>query len=327
MPTRTCWSSEPDRPDSMCAMVLGKREMHAVHLVDAGAEPGGRMNLIRQLPGLAEWARHTSYRTNQLSQLRNVTVISGVELDRTAVLEYGAEIVIVATGSSWAGDGLNGFTHNTIPGAGAEAPHCLTPEQVMAGKATGGTVLVYDTDGYFMGAGMAQLLAGRGARVIHATPFETIAPYTVYTLEHVGLNRELRRAGIELLTGHVMASIAPGTVSLTSRWDDTVTHELAVDSTVLVTQRRSDDRLYRELKGDAEALARAGVEAVYAIGDCLAPQLIADATFSGHRLAREIDCPDPSVPLPFIRERQLWSSAAKPPVPGTSSPVAFGILG
>ena len=69
---------------------------------------------------------------------------------------------------------------------------------------------------------------------------------------------------------------------------------------MLVTQRLSDDALYRALQADHD-----GVEAVHAIGDCVAPRLIADAIFDGHRLAREIDSPDPSRPLPYLRERPL----------------------
>jgi hypothetical protein len=35
-----------------------------------------------------------------------------------------------------------------------------------------------------------------------------------------------------------------------------------------------------------------------------------DAIFDGHRLAREIDSPDPAIPLPFIRERRLWGATS-----------------
>jgi dimethylamine/trimethylamine dehydrogenase len=42
---------------------------------------------------------------------------------------------------------------------------------------------------------------------------------------------------------------------------------------------------------------------VYRIGDCVAPRLIADAIWDGHRLGREIDSPDPARPLPHLRER------------------------
>jgi dimethylamine/trimethylamine dehydrogenase len=35
--------------------------------------------------------------------------------------------------------------------------------------------------------------------------------------------------------------------------------------------------------------------------------MISEAIFDGHRLAREIDGPDPAIPLPFDRERELPS--------------------
>jgi dimethylamine/trimethylamine dehydrogenase len=48
-----------------------------------------------------------------------------------------------------------------------------------------------------------------------------------------------------------------------------------------------------------------GITGFYRIGDCEAPRLTADAVFSGHRLAREIDSDDPATPLPFKRERRV----------------------
>jgi dimethylamine/trimethylamine dehydrogenase len=42
---------------------------------------------------------------------------------------------------------------------------------------------------------------------------------------------------------------------------------------------------------------------VYRIGDAVAPRLLSEAVFDGHRLAREIDSPDPETPLPYRRER------------------------
>jgi dimethylamine/trimethylamine dehydrogenase len=75
------------------------------------------------------------------------------------------------------------------------------------------------------------------------------------------------------------------------------------DAVVLVTQRRSRDRLYRELTADQDALADAGIEAVYRIGDAVAPRMLSEVIFDGHRLAREIDQPDPARPLPYLREQ------------------------
>jgi dimethylamine/trimethylamine dehydrogenase len=91
--------------------------------------------------------------------------------------------------------------------------------------------------------------------------------------------------------------------------DFTERRHLEVDGVVLVTQRLSDDRLYEELVADPGALEREGIEAVYRIGDCVAPRLIADAIFDGHRLGREIDSPNPDQPLPYLRERPLVAAS------------------
>ena len=48
------------------------------------------------------------------------------------------------------------------------------------------------------------------------------------------------------------------------------------------------------------------------IGDAEAPRLIADATFSGHRLAREIEEPNAQLPLPYKREVAVWGTAYLP---------------
>ena len=77
---------------------------------------------------------------------------------------------------------------------------------------------------------------------------------------------------------------------------------------MLVTQRLSNEELYLELRADEEALAAEGVEGLYRIGDCVAPRMIADAIFDGHRLAREIDSENPAIPLPYRRERLLLES-------------------
>lgn len=71
---------------------------------------------------------------------------------------------------------------------------------------------------------------------------------------------------------------------------------------MLVTQREPLDALYHELRAEPERLQREGIEALYRIGDCLAPRTIAENVFDGHRLAREIDTADPATPLPYIRE-------------------------
>jgi dimethylamine/trimethylamine dehydrogenase len=57
-----------------CAIVLGKRGLRRVHLVEAEAEIGGTMRWTPQLPGLGEWKRFVDYRRIQLDKLANVEV-------------------------------------------------------------------------------------------------------------------------------------------------------------------------------------------------------------------------------------------------------------
>ncbi len=73
---------------------------------------------------------------------------------------------------------------------------------------------------------------------------------------------------------------------------------------MLVTQRVSADALFHELDGVRER--------VFRIGDCVAPRLLAETVFDGHRMAREIDGDDPEVALPYLRER-IGDAADLPP--------------
>ena len=293
-----------------CAMVLGKRGMELVHLVDAGDDIGGSMRWITRMPGLGGWGHVIDYRRVQLDRLENVSLGMGAPLDAAAVLDYGAQIVIVATGAHWVGDGLGGVTRQPIPGADSSLPHVLTPEQVMVeGKRPPGKrVAVLDYEGYFTGTALAEQLRGDGYEVEFVTCHESVAPIADQTLEGLPVRRRLHDLGIRAYRGMVAERISAGRLELVGEFD--ARSSLEVDGVVLVTQRVSDDALYRELVADPSGLEATGIEAVYRIGDCVAPRLIADAIFDGHRLAREIDSPHPEMALPYLRERPLMASAS-----------------
>jgi dimethylamine/trimethylamine dehydrogenase len=307
-----------------CAMVLGKRQMSAVHLVESDSDIGGCVNWISKLGhsdgkenlfrgqarGLGEWSRIVNYRQVQLYKLKNVEVHLNSRLSAKDVLEYGAEIVVIATGCHFATDGLNAATHAPIPGADTSLDWQLTPDEVVTGhKQIGQRVLVLENEGYYMGATIAQKLAGEGKDVTLVTQAADVAGYMHYTLEAPMLHRDLHRLGVDIRTYTMVDSIEPGACTLYNVWDDRHKDKVEVDTVVLCTQRLSNDSLYRELKADPAALEREGVEAVYLIGDAQAPRMIVDSVFDGHRLAREIDSPNPAMPLPFIRERRLWGDS------------------
>jgi dimethylamine/trimethylamine dehydrogenase len=308
-----------------CAMVLGKRGMSAVHLVEAEKEIGGSVNWISQLGhsdgkenlfrgtarGLGEWKRIVNYRQIQLDKLRNVEVHTGSRLNTEDVLEYGAEIVVIATGCHYATDGINAATHEPIPGADTSLNWQFTPDQVVAGSKTiGKRVLVLENEGYFMGASIAQKLAGEGHEVSLLTQAGDIAGYMEYTLEAPMLHRDLHRLGVSIHPYTMVERFEPGVAHAYNVWDPGHRERFEIDSVVLCTARLSNDELYRELKSDKARLEQEGIEAVYVIGGAAAPRMIVDSIFDGHRLAREIDSPHPEMPLPFIRERRLWGDSS-----------------
>jgi dimethylamine/trimethylamine dehydrogenase len=308
-----------------CAMVLGKRQMEAVHLVEADREIGGCVNWISLLGhsdgrpnlhrgaarGLGEWKRIVNYRQIQLDKLRNVEVHANSRLSAEDVFNYGAEIVVVATGCHFATDGLNAATHAPIEGADASLDWQMTPDEVALGnKQVGRRVLVLENEGYFMGASIAQKLAGEGHDVTLVTQAGEIAGYMEYTLEAPMLHRDLHRLGVDMHVYTMLERIEPGACHAYNIWDPDHKQTFEVDSVVLCTARLADDELYRELRGNKDRMEQEGIEAVYVIGDASAPRMIVDSIFDGHRLAREIDSPHPEMPLPFIRERRLWGETS-----------------
>jgi dimethylamine/trimethylamine dehydrogenase len=282
-----------------CAIVLAKRGMRRVHLVEATSRLGGYAALASQLPGLGEWHRLVDWRQGELRRLRNVEVHLSTSLDAAGVEEYGADVVVLATGSAWAADGLDPVSQRPIPGAGLA--HTRTPERVLAGDLPpAGDVVVYDAEGYFMGVGMAELLALAGRSVTLVTSLPAVAPFLEKTLEAYPVRARLAGLGVEVVADASVAAIGPGSVRI-ARYG--VVSEHAADGVVLVTARRSRDDLLRAL-GEQPA--------TYAIGDCVAPRLLADAIFDGHRLGREIDTDNPRRALPYAREGAGRSEGARP---------------
>src|SRR3954468_20286771 len=254
-----------------CALTLARRGAARVRLVERAPAMGGHLGLLTRLPGLAEWGRVTAYRMAALKRMPNVELVNDCELSGAEIAADGASAVVLATGSHWATDGLNAFTRAPIPGAGAPADHILTPESVVLdGRRPGsGRVVVYDGEGYLVGAALAELLAREGRDVEFVTGYATVAPFCAETLEDVLIRARLHECGVAIRTGTVLTGIEPGRLTCTD--SDAEPLELAVAGVVLVTQRVSLDALFDELDGLRDG--------VFRIGDCVAPRLLAETIF------------------------------------------------
>jgi dimethylamine/trimethylamine dehydrogenase len=221
------------------------------------------------------------------------------------VLDYGAAVVVLATGSHWSGDGLQAATHVPIDGADPALPHVLTPEQVAAEgrRPPGRRVAVYDAEGYVTGPGIAQLLAAEGFEVTLVTPLDLVSPLSDLTVEGPLLRRALHDAGVRMVRGVTITAVEAGRATGETEFEEP--WALDVDGVVLVTQQVSHDGLYQELVADPAALAAAGIRRLVRIGDAVAPRMPSEAVFEGHRCGREIELPDPMAVRAYDRERRV----------------------
>ncbi|HRJ55057.1 MAG TPA: FAD-dependent oxidoreductase [Anaerolineales bacterium] len=276
------------------ARALGQRG-YKVILTDAKREAGGRVLLESQLPNLIEWRRVIDWRLTQIQKTENIYFYPSSKMSAQDVLDSGEPHVIIATGSTWRRDGVGRYLSRPVPGNAK----IYTPDDLMDNNLPGGKVVLYDDDHYYMGSVLAELLAMNGCNVTLVTPAATISAWTEYTLEQKRIYKRLLDLNVTLLPQHVIASHSPTTATVTH----TISHAetvLPCDAVVLVTDRIPNDSLYHELK---PALADGRLKSLRVIGDSEAPNIIAQAVFSGHLAAREFDeVIDPDV-TPFKVER------------------------
>ena len=288
-----------------CAFVLGKRGFEQVHVVESANQIGGHLRWVSTLPGMATWRRVIDWRELQIEKIRQVALIIGSELTPSQVVEYGADIVIVANGSTWDRTGLNGFSHSEVTGW-SSAP-VFTPEDLLRDEMTldHERVAVFDVEGYFMGVSLAEQLVRRGHYVSLVTPHVEPGPYMRMTGEIVHMRPLLEELGVELLTEHMVTQVEPGEVTVQHGYTNEA-RTVPAGAVIMTTQRVPDVTLWEDLEQAALSVAGGSRPQIFRIGDCVAPRmLVADAIFDGHRLAREIDSQDPATPLPFIRERRV----------------------
>jgi dimethylamine/trimethylamine dehydrogenase len=214
------------------------------------------------------------------------------------ILGFGIEHVAIATGCHWRRDAVARLHLHPIPTD--PAMPIFTPDDLMAGAGpSGGTVLLYDDDHFYMGSVLAEVLVQRGCRVHFVTPAVKVAEWTDNTLEQSTIQRRLADLGVTIHLSSAPDRIHAGAVDLTCLWSGRET-QIVCEGVLMVTSRRPDDALYHGLK--AADWQSAGIASLNLIGDAAAPGPIAWATYAGRRYAEELDAPPLGDALSFRRE-------------------------
>lgn len=256
---------------------------HQVVLFEKRSRLGGQLNLWAALPDREIFATTPAWYERRLQKL-GVEVRTGVDATPELVLAEQPDAILVATGSRYLRTGETGYLKAAVPGF--DRDFVYTPEEVIEGGLRfKGRVIVFDEEAITTAPGIAELLAGSGARVTMVTrwrePFNRLGSQLV-TVEVP----RLKRLGVELATSSYVKAIADHRVTVQDV--DTLEEREIVDVAALVmaTGRRSDLTLGRALEGKAEQ--------VFSIGDALSPRGLSEAIQEGHRYARllgESDAP------------------------------------
>ena len=281
------------------ARALGERG-YTVILAESERELGGRVAAESRLPGLGEWARVRDYRVQQIGRMANVELYRESELDADAVLEVGADHVVIATGATWRRDGFGRFHPAGMVELGPPA-RIFTPDDVMAGRLPEGRVVVFDDDHYYMGAVIVERLRGEGAPVTLVTPEDKVAAWSGFTAEQVRSQRKLLELGVEIVPAHGLSAFDGREATIACTYTGRK-RRIAADSVVMVTARLPNDGLYRVLSERLDAGVPAAPKSLRRIGDCDVPSIIAAAVHAGHLYARELDAD----PEPAVRRESMW---------------------
>jgi dimethylamine/trimethylamine dehydrogenase len=266
-----------------CALALGWRGYNVI-LAEKRNEFGGRVTLESRLPGLSEWARVRDYRIHQIGKLAAVETYLDSNMTVGDVLETGVDHVVIATGASWRCDGIGRTHFRPIPGSGL--PHVYGGDAIFVETVISGPAVVYDDDGTYLGSAIAERLRMVGHSVTLVTPHADVARWTAYTLEQHKIRERLVELGIGIVTHAVLSAILADSVRLVHGNSSKIS-ELSAASVILLTSRQPNDALYRDLEEAGDERDLAGIKTVMRIGDCLSPNLIAAAVFSGRRYAEE----------------------------------------
>ena len=268
-----------------CALTLARRG-YSVMLAESEKQLGGRVLRESRLPGLSEWIRVRDYRVGQLQKMMDAEIYPASTLSAEDVFNVGARYVVCATGARWRRDGI-GRRHLT-PILDPSLPGIFTPDDIMDGVNINSPVVIYDDDGSYLSASLAEKLRADGGEIRIVTPHAIFARWTRLTLEQEKLTRRMFDLGIHLECAMSLAEFDGAEAYCESVHSGKI-QRFEAASLVVVTSRIPNDELFYSLSAQTESIADSGIRRVFRVGDCESPGLIAHAVFAGHRLARHLE--------------------------------------
>jgi 2,4-dienoyl-CoA reductase-like NADH-dependent reductase (Old Yellow Enzyme family) len=259
-------------PAGLEAARVAAERGHHVTLREAGPQLGGAFRLAglqprrSQITELIEWYRR------ELERL-DVRVDVNHPMLADDILSFGAEAVVMATGSQPTGTGFQRPLPLVAEMPGVGLPNVHSVEDVMSHRARPGSrVVLVDDLGDWRGTGTAWFLAERGHEVVIVTPHPLVGFNVQRTNADYALRATLGRLGATWHTDAVVTEWT-GTHAVVRSLLHGHETSVAADALVLATTNAPEDSVLREL-GDQHPDVRP-------IGDVVAARLAVHAIYDG----------------------------------------------
>ncbi len=272
-------------PAGLEAAVTAAQRGHAVTLCELGSDLGGQVNLIVRNPRRTEFINVVDYRRRLLDKL-GIEVRLNTAVTPEFVTEFGADAVVVATGSAPYADNFDLAIHwspsnKTGTGiAGGDQPHVFTSWDVLHGATDGlKNVVLFDGIGYYQSSDVLEYLVAKGSKVT-AVAAGGVFGEDLPTNDRPLFLNVIRGKDVTFHQFTTVKEILKESVLLV---DNQRGRELTIDGidgVVLSMGNAPRNALYHALEGKVGELHR--------IGDCVTPRRIEHAHFEGHKLGREL---------------------------------------
>lgn len=257
-------------PSGMEAARVSAQRGHEVILLERNDQLGGQMTAAEAAPERPHYGNHMTWLEQELKRL-NVDIRLQTEMTPVRLLELNPDTVVLATGSS--------PTIDTV--TDQVTTRTTTDIDILEKKVTiqpGDRVMVYDQEGKFRGASIANFIANAGASNVElVTPLWSICE-DLDEMQKPEMYRLLGENNVILSPNKQLAGQMNGNFLIKDVWSQDTRTVDEVDLVVFVGYQTAEDELYEQVKQVAPDLD------VQMIGDAIAPRRLSDAISEGVRV-------------------------------------------
>lgn len=266
-------------PAGMEAARVAAERGHQVTLAEAFGDLGGQFRLAGLAPRRGQITELMQWYLRQFEQLK-VEVLYFSPMDDIDIVEFGADEVIIATGSIPDGLGRQRWLPNEDQMPGLEQGKVWSCEEVLRDQAQldelGERVIVLDEGGNWRGAGTAWYLADKGHQVTIVTPDAYVGKELSRTTADFPIRSSLSKKGAKFMVDSVIERWHGNGADVRCMLDGSVTF-VAASALVTATTNKAENSIEQALEGSDINF--------HIIGDCASPRSAPYAFHEGRKVA------------------------------------------